>query len=152
MPQASDIAHIIQLSVAPVFLLAGIGALLNVLTARLARVIDRARHLEEALTATPAHMTVPRIRNELASLDRRMVIAQRAIYMCTLAALLVCFEVAALFVGALVSLNFSALVGVLFVAAMVSLIGGLTLFLFEISIATRTLRVRAELFSKPEEK
>lgn len=43
---AADIAHLIQLAVAPVFLLAGIGSMLNVLAQRLARVVDRARRIE----------------------------------------------------------------------------------------------------------
>lgn len=45
----SAVAHVIQLSVAPVFLLAGIGSILNVLAHRLARVVDRARSIEAEL-------------------------------------------------------------------------------------------------------
>jgi hypothetical protein len=47
--QVTAIAHVIQLAVAPVFLLTGVGAVLAVLTQRLARIIDRARVLEERL-------------------------------------------------------------------------------------------------------
>ena len=43
------VAHVIQMSVAPVFLLTGVGAMLNVLTNRLSRIIDRARILEARL-------------------------------------------------------------------------------------------------------
>jgi hypothetical protein len=41
------VAHAIQLAVAPVFLLSGIGAILAVMTNRLGRIIDRARVLEK---------------------------------------------------------------------------------------------------------
>ena len=148
MDQVSDVAHIVQLAVAPVFLLAGIGAILNVVTSRLGRVVDRARSLEAALTDMPEPLAGKRMRSELASLDRRMMLAQRAIYLCTLAALLVCVVVAALFLSTLADINFGAPVAIMFVAAMLCLIGGLSLFLVEISVATRTLRVRAELFAK----
>jgi len=40
------IAHVIQLSIAPVFLISGVATFLSVLTNRLARIVDRARVLE----------------------------------------------------------------------------------------------------------
>ena len=101
MNALSDIAQIIQLAVAPVFLLAGIGAILSVVTMRLGRVVDRARQLEDALRADPDELSDCRMRAELAVLDKRMVFCQRAIGLCTIAALFVCFVVAALFVGVL---------------------------------------------------
>ena len=148
MNETSDIAHIVQLAVAPVFLIAGVGAILNVVTTRLARIIDRSRFLEGALKEKPEESDERRMRKELAALDRRMVLSQRAIYLCSLAALLICVVIATLFLSTLARLHFGALVAVMFVAAMICLIGGLSLFLIEISIATRTLRVRAELFAK----
>lgn len=148
MVESSDIAHIVQLAVAPVFLLAGIGAMINVLTSRLGRVVDRARTLENVLDSGAEETAIHRIRNELRSLDRRMLLAQRAILLCTLAALFVCMVVATLFLSSLAALNFAAIVSSMFVAAMVCIICGLIFFLMEISIATRTLRVRTDLFSK----
>jgi MFS family permease len=59
LPQLPDITHVIQLAVAPVFLLAGVGAIINVLAGRLARVIDRARAIEtqvESGGAGAAHL------------------------------------------------------------------------------------------------
>lgn len=148
MNDLSDIAHIIQLSVAPVFLLAGIGALLNVVTSRLGRVIDRARSLEDKLSAPHGDEESARWRAELLSLDRRMQLAQRAIFLFSFAALLVCLVVATLFIGDFIAIAAGAPVALMFIAAMLAMIGGLSLFLMEISIATRTLRVRAELFGK----
>ncbi len=148
MNELSDLAHIIELSVAPVFLLAGIGAFLNVMAARLARIVDRSRTLEARCGEQPDQMEIERIRSELSILDKRTLYAQRAIFLFSFAALLVCLVVAALFVGDFIDLAVGALVALMFIAAMFAMIGGLALFLMEISIATRTLRVRPELFSK----
>ncbi len=148
MNELSDIAHLVELSVAPVFLLAGIGALLNVVTSRLARVIDRARHLEERLHSPRNEEEAGRMRAELRSLDRRMVLAQRAIFLFSTAALLICLVVASIFIGEFVDLAVPALVALIFIATMFAMIAGLTLFLMEITIATKVLRVRAGLFAK----
>lgn len=148
MNDAPNIAHIIQLSVAPVFLLAGIGAILNVVASRLGRVVDRARYLEEELPRTNRKTDPDHVLAQLANLDRRIVFAQRSIIFCVIAAFLVCIVVATLFIGALAQLALAALVGVLFIAAMLSLIGGLAYFLAEVAIATRMLRVRTELTMK----
>jgi hypothetical protein len=148
MNDLSDIAHLVELSVAPVFLLAGIGALLNVVTARLGRVVDRARNLEERFYAPRSDDEAARIRAELGSLDRRMLLAQRAIFLFSTAALLICLVVASIFIGEFVDLAVPALVAVIFIATMFAMIAGLALFLMEISIATKVLRVRADLFAK----
>ena len=148
MIELSDLAHIIELSVAPVFLLAGIGAFLNVVASRLGRVVDRARNLEEQYLAGPTADEMTRIKHELGILDRRVRLSQRAVSLFSLAALLVCLVVATLFVGEFVVLPVAAPVALMFIAAMLAMIGGLTLFLLETALATRTIRVRAELLSK----
>ena len=148
MNALSDIAHLVELSVAPVFLLAGIGALLNVVTSRLGRVVDRARHLEERLYTPRSEEEAGRIRVELLSLDRRMLLAQRAIFLFSTAALLICLVVASIFIGEFIDFAVPALVAMIFIATMFAMIAGLTLFLMEISIATKVLRVRADLFAK----
>lgn len=144
----SAIAHNIQLAVAPVFLLAGIGSILNVLTARLARVIDRARLIEAAVPDAGADA---RLRHlvELAVLDRRMILAHRAITLCTASALFVCLLVALLFVADLVDLAYARIIAILFVVAMALLIAGLLCFLTEIQVATRSVRVSRELLAPP---
>ena len=148
MTDSPDIAHIIQLAVAPVFLLAGIGALLSVITSRLGRAVDRARFLECALTPDLEAAAENRIRDELGTLDKRMALSQRAITFASVAALLICVVVATLFIGGLAKVNLSAVVALIFIAAMGTLIVGLALFLAEIRLATRQLRVRAELLMK----
>src|SRR5208282_2324793 len=98
------IARVIQLAVAPVFLLTGIGALLSVLTSRLARIIDRARALETALEVT-AEAKQRDVENELRALSRRARLINQAISLVTTSALLVCAVIAALFFGVFFSLD-----------------------------------------------
>ncbi|TRW17560.1 DUF2721 domain-containing protein [Glacieibacterium frigidum] len=138
------IAHNIQLATAPVFLLAGIGSFMNVLTTRLGRVIDRARLIEAEIHGYDIDLAA-RARTELRVLGRRMTAAHWAIGLCTLSALLVCVVVAALFVGDLIPLRGSVIVAALFVGAMILLIGGLLLFLIEVQIAMRSVKVRGEM-------
>lgn len=140
-PAVSTIAHQIQLAVAPVFLLAGIGSILNVMAGRLARVVERARDLERDFAAfdeeTRALATA-----ELRILDLRMTVVNFALSACTAAALFVCVLVAMLFVADLADIAFGRPVAWLFVIAMGLLILGLILFLWEVRLAMRALRVR----------
>ncbi|GIU66166.1 DUF2721 domain-containing protein [Candidatus Phycosocius spiralis] len=145
-PSSHDIVQIIQLSIAPVFLIAGIGTLLNVLTSRLARVVDRGRVIEHMLAASSdQHDHANRHLNELRILDKRMTWIHNAIMLSTLAILLVCLLIVTLFSVELIAIDLSRIVAILFIATMASLIGGLTCFLIEISYARKSLRVRAEL-------
>jgi hypothetical protein len=138
--QVSAIAHVIQLAVAPVFLLTGVGAMLGVMTTRLARVIDRARVLEERLPgAAPERERL--YRDELTLLDRRGRLVHRAIGLCTTSALLVCAVIVTLFVGAFLETDVSGVIGLLFVAAMLVLFAGLVLFLAEIRLAITRMRI-----------
>ena len=137
-PAVSAVAHAIQLSVAPVFLLSGIGAMMAVLANRLARVVDRARVIEAIKPAGPDERE--EIRSELKRLFSRSKIISWAIGLCTLTALLISAVVAILFLGAFVSLNASLVVASLFVAGMTAFICALILFLREVLIATASLR------------
>jgi hypothetical protein len=140
----TQIAHLIQLAIAPVFLLAGIGALLNVVAQRLARVVDRARALEADFNSYDDE-TRARAAVELCLLDRRMKVANYAISACTASALFTCLVVAILFVADLTAFAFGQAVALLFIATMLLLIAGLVLFLYEIRLAMRSLRMRSEL-------
>ncbi len=134
------IAGIIQLSIAPVFLLAGIGGILNVVAQRLARVVDRARKLEADLDEIGGAIP-PVYRAELKVLDQRMGMCHGAIGLCTTGALLVCIVIVVLFVADLIVLDFAVPVSLLFIGAMLSVSLGLMLFLAEVTIATRSVRV-----------
>lgn len=139
-PLPEDLAHIIQLAIAPVFTLAGIGALLNVMANRLARVVDRWRTLEGGLAAAD-EITRTLYLDELAVLDRRMARIHRAISSSTLAALLICIVIILLFTGQLTPIPVAQAVSILFVASMAFLSIALVAFLMEVRIAGRTLRV-----------
>lgn len=135
-----DIAHAIDLAVAPVFLLSGIGVLLGVLTNRLARIVDRARKVEESLRqAMPS--APDDARDQLRVAARRARFINVSITLGTIAALLVALVVAVLFASTFVPLNLAGPVAVLFVLAMVALVGALLSFLLEVRIAIAALRI-----------
>jgi hypothetical protein len=142
-----NVAGIIQLSVAPVFLLAGIAGILNVLASRLARIVDRARSLESDVPTADAAVQQAELR-ELVILDRRMTMCHWAIGLCTFAALLVCLVVMVLFVAVLSKLHFAVPVSLLFIGTMLSVTMGLLLFLGEVTIATRWVRVSEQFVLK----
>ena len=98
LSNVNTVAHVIQLSVAPVFLLSGIGAILAVMTNRLSRIIDRARVLETRLEqATPE--TAVTVREDLVTLRQRAKLIGPAITLCTATALLICMVIAVLFLS-----------------------------------------------------
>jgi uncharacterized protein DUF2721 len=134
------IAHVIQLSVAPVFLLSGVSAMLGVLSNRLGRIIDRARGLEGRVTNASPEIQ-ERLHGEIAILARRARLVSYAISFCTVCSLLICAVIIALFLGAFLNTDVSNVIGVIFIAALGALAGGLVIFLREIFLATRTLRI-----------
>jgi hypothetical protein len=142
MVEFSDVAivYVIQLAVAPVFLLTGIGAILAVMTNRLGRIIDRARVLEANLDSAMPNV-VATFRLDLAILSRRAKLISRAITLCTATALLICTVIAVLFLSAFFRFDASIPVAVLFIAAMASFFLGLLWFLREIYLATVSLRI-----------
>jgi hypothetical protein len=135
-----DIAHAIQLAVAPVFLLSGIGVFLGVLTNRLARIVDRARRVEEDLRQSAADPG-EEDRAQLLVAARRARLTNVSITLGTIAALLVALVIALLFASTFVPINLAGPVAVLFVAAMTALIGSLLSFLVEVRVAIAALRI-----------
>jgi len=136
--QISDIGHVIQLAIAPVFLLTGVGTMLMVLTNRLARIIDRTRLLEDRLDAAHAehHM------DELDILYRRWRLVYFAIALSTACGLLICLVIALLFLGDTTNLPLDKYIAALFVSAMVTLIGAFVYLLREVFVASASLRSR----------
>ena len=138
--EVSEIAHVIQLAVAPVFLLTGIGAILAVMTNRLGRVIDRARLLEGRLDNADEKRTRS-MRRELYTLARRARLVSHAITLCTTTALLICTVIAVLFSSAFLPFDVTLPVAFLFIAAMLSFFLGLLNFLREIFLATASMKI-----------
>ena len=151
MIAVSTIAHTIQLVMAPVFMVAGIAGLLNLLALRLNRIVDRARVLGGDFTA-PDHPDHARQVWELRILDRRIRIVNRAILLCTASAIAICLVVAGLFIAALADLNVGRWIAVAFILAMLLLISGLGAFLLEIRLALYTIRVPVELLEREDER
>lgn len=151
-PEISAIASQIQLAVAPVFLLAGVGAILNVLANRLARVVDRARRVSAAAESLDPvereHALV-----ELRLLSRRIRAANLAIICCTASALLVCVVVAILFIAEPTQIAAARVIAALFILAMGLLITGLVIFLQEVRLAMLSLRALSNwrLHGRPDD-
>ncbi len=135
-----DIAHAIQLALAPVFLLSGIGVFLGVLTSRLARLVDRARIIERDLRQA-AGIEPASAREQLRVMARRARFINIAITSATFAGFLTALVVALLFGSTFVPINLAAYVAVLFVGSMISLVGAFLCFLIEIRIAVAVLRI-----------
>ncbi len=135
-----DIAHAIQLAVAPVFLFSGIGVFLGVLTNRLARIVDRARGSRKAC-GRRRHGSPDEARRQLRVATRRARYINVSITLSTVAALLVALVIALLFASTFVPINLAGSVAVLFVLAMTALVGALLSFLLEVRIAIAALRI-----------
>ncbi|MFM5923338.1 MAG: DUF2721 domain-containing protein [Novosphingobium sp.] len=134
------IAQTIQLALAPVFVLVAMGNILNLLSTRLGRVVDRARALQERHVATsgPDHDEVVA---EIRMIDRRISLITRAIRLMVVSGLLVGTTVAVLFLEELAGLNLQRLAAATFLAAIALLMWALVLFLRETQVAADQLRI-----------
>jgi uncharacterized protein YacL len=142
-PDPANIAHTIQLAVAPVFMLAGIGSFLNVLAGRLVRTVDRARQLEQIFSNLAGDERARAVW-ELRVIDRRMKVANASVVCCTLSGALIGLLVAALFVAQVAEAGFGRVLSAGFVAAMLLFVAGLVLFLFEVRLAIQMTEIRVE--------
>jgi uncharacterized membrane protein YciS (DUF1049 family) len=143
-PGLTQLAQIIQLAVAPVFLLAGLGAFLNVCAGRLARIVDRMRKLEPRILDSRGEEH-ERLLHEVRLLDRRSRIVSRAIFATVLAALLISGVVVLLFLAFLTGYRFGTAIAVLFIAAMICTGMGFAVFLHETRLGLRAIQVRAHI-------
>jgi Protein of unknown function (DUF2721) len=137
-------SEVIQLAIAPVFLLMGVSALLGVLTGRLGRVVDRFRVLHEKCESPQAQAENPSCANfsqELYLLSCRANWVHWAITLCTLSLLLVALVIGLLFLGSAVGWDSSWLVSLLFIFTMISLISGLGCFLREIHLSKHVFQL-----------
>jgi hypothetical protein len=148
--RVTEIADIIQSALGPVFLLAGIGAFLNVCAGRLSRIVDRARQIEPLLLGSRG-ADHDRYLREIRILDRRMKLVSRAIWLAVLAAVLICLVVVLLFAGTLVRGHFGTAIAILFIVCMVALGSGFAVFLIETQVGSRAVRVRNALLEHQAE-
>ncbi len=143
------IAETIQLSLAPAFLLVATGSILNVMTGRLARVVDRARHLQLAHGETEG-LAHSRVVDELRRLDSRMGVITWAIGLCVACGIVVCVLVAMLFLAGTGRDDLATPVSAAFIIAMLLLLSGLVAFLIEVRMAIRTIHGPIELLEREE--
>ncbi|TDU66571.1 uncharacterized protein DUF2721 [Prosthecobacter fusiformis] len=133
----ADLIPTLQFSIGPVILISGIGLLLLSMTNRYGRVIDRTRHLANDLRT--AGDDRPKLLQELTILARRARIIRAAIALSAVSVLLVALLIIGLFLGSLLSLNVAAIIVILFVLCLLSLIGSLLLFIFDINLSLKAL-------------
>lgn len=129
----SSVTHVIQLAVAPVFLLTAITTLISGLNMRLGRIVDRQRALmsqEDRGASSAGERAI-----ELGLLARRIHLSYLAILSAGTAGLFVCLVVASAFVGALLEMDLARVLAGLFICAMLLLISALSFFLREVYLA-----------------
>jgi len=135
----TDIGHVIQLAIAPVFLLTAIATILNVLAGRLGRAVDRRRVLAAALPNLDGDISTL-AKQELFYEMRRIKLIYVAISMAVFSALLVAALISLAFIDPFVQLDFTKLIAVLFILAMVALVASLAILLREIFYAVNSPR------------
>jgi Protein of unknown function (DUF2721) len=146
--QATDVAHLIQVALTPIFLISAIGVTLNVLTSRLSRIVDRARIMERELRHPEYTPDGRDLHEALGVLARRARYINAAITLSTLSALFIALVVVMLFVNAFARWELAGFIAVLFILSMLALAAALTAFLIEVRIATTTLQIGIEAASR----
>lgn len=141
------IAHTIQLALAPVFLLVAIGNILNLLTNRLGRVVDRGRALEGRYRETSG-MEHDLVVREMRSLDQRIHLIGKAILLLVMSGISIGCTVAMLFVEEMLSINLQVAAAIVFILAIILLMWALLLLLRETQNASAALRIPEELLEK----
>ncbi|MDR1368255.1 MAG: DUF2721 domain-containing protein [Candidatus Accumulibacter sp.] len=125
-------SHVIQLSVAPVFLLTAVATMINAMNTRLGRIVDRQRYLK---TSLHLNLTSEEVEKELHVLTRRIRMTYLGTLFSVLAGLFVCMDIAIAFLGALLLIDLTKFVAMLFIFAILSMIVALGMFLREITLA-----------------
>lgn len=138
----TSVSQLIQLSVAPVFLLAGVAGLLNVFTGRLSRIIDKVERLDkyESKSSEEELKEFKDMKQRREFLTMRMRNTNLAILFCTITGLLIAFVIVTMFLSAIFEFKSGTFISALFIIAMISLIISLMLFLKEIFFTTTFIK------------
>jgi hypothetical protein len=139
--QTENVARLIQLALGPVFLISGVGITLSMLTQRVARIVDRARSLESQRESTTAEKALAHIDEDLRVIFRRVRYINSAIALCTTSALLTALVVTLLFASEFTPMGVGGVIAGMFVAATACLALAFLMFLIEVRIATKALRI-----------
>ena len=140
----NTVADVVRIAIAPVFLLSGIAAFVNVCTSRLSRIVDRSREVEPRLLESRG-AEHDRWLGELRVLDRRMSLVSWAISLSVLSGVLICAVVVLLFSASLSRFHVATTIAWLFIGSMVAIGVGFAVFLVETRVGSRAVRVRSEL-------
>jgi hypothetical protein len=138
------VADVVRIAVAPVFLLSGIGAFLNVCANRLSRIVDRSRQIEPLLLES-RDTEHDRWLREIQVVDRRMNLVSWAISLSVLSAVMICLVVSLLFAASLTRVHVGTAIALLFIASMIAIGAAFAVFLVETRLGSRSVRVRSEL-------
>lgn len=139
MIDASNVTHSVQLAVAPVFFLTAVAGMISAVAGRLARIIDRARVMEERVRNSTDEEFIHRALRELNYLRTRGRIANWSIGLLTLCGFLIGLTIVFLFVGQAWSAQGHHIAVVSFLAGVVSFIAALGCFMWETVLATELL-------------
>lgn len=149
--ELKTVISVVQTALTPAFLLVAVGSLLNVLTGRLSRIVDRSRSLEERHGATSGDDRI-RLVLELRILKKRMFVVGRSILLSVLSAVAVCIMIALLFLMGLTNFSMAWIIVAVFMVALLLLAGALAAFVREISLATHAIQIRNEYLELPEDR
>lgn len=138
----NSVTHLVQVALAPAFLLSGIGAVLAVLSARLTRVVDRSHQIEDRIKLATEEKTYL---EDLKILNKRCTSIHHALYFCTFSAFCICAVVTMIYIGNIFfdSVATGLIVGWLFAISMASLTASLLLLMKEIRICAQCIRIDA---------
>lgn len=143
----STVTHGIQLAVAPVFLLTAVAGVIGTVAGRLARIIDRARLLEDRIEAAPPDNPMTEAYTELARLRQRGKLVNVSIALLTFCSILIGLTIVALFIGETTEIQIFRLATVSFLSGVTCFLLALLCFLAETLLATRLLK-----FAKPKDR
>jgi hypothetical protein len=138
-PHIPEIATVIQLTVAPVFMLTAVGTIIGALNIRLGRAVDRRNELERLLTGMPPDEK-PSAHQELEAIARRVRFVYYAIVAAVVSGLFVCLLIFGAFISTFLRSDISLTIGAMFALAVLALTASLLLFLREIFLAVSTPR------------
>lgn len=129
------VQQVVQLSLAPAFLLSGIGAIMNVIMSRMIWIAQRIEKIEDARARDqqPDDWRAP----ELGWLKQRRKLAQGAILFSTASAVIISLVIGLLFISAYITAQIGTVIALLWVLTMVLLVTGLAFFLRETRMAAR---------------
>lgn len=143
------VIRVVETALTPAFLLVALGSLLNVLTGRLSRVIDRSRELQKQHDESEGAALVG-IVTEQRMLALRMRVVGRSILLAVLSAVVVCVMIGLLFLMGLTRFSEPWMIVAAFILALALLSASLGAFVREISLATHTIKIPEEYLALPE--